>query len=412
MVSNNRYKATLTLAGAAAGFLVTYPWQTTFWGGLLNSGFGAAMVGGLADWYAVTALFRAPLAIPYRTAIIPKNRERIFSAIVLMVEEEIITAANIKETLQHVGIAKLALGYANRAETRQQLYALAAELGKAGTQAAASGRLAEALKLLLEEHQEKVKLAPLAGQALEWSMAKGYTDKLLDLVLTEIKRLADQPYLTELLAVTYSRALAAYAARQNQRKLAGWLLENLLKLDPMTVAGLMQDKILQLLEDLQQESHPLRLRMLGWLADCAQELQADTVLAAKAEAVLRPWLVKLVEQLSALPAAQPELVGSSVKWVVKQIVRLAEELADNAERQAGFDEYLVDALARWVGENHGQIGQLVQSYLDSFSNDQLVAYIEDKVMDDLQMIRINGSVVGGLAGMALFLVSYAAGVRL
>ena len=413
MIVNNAYKAGLTLIGAAAGFALSYPLQYSFWGGLIHSGFGAAMVGGLADWYAVTALFRKPLSIPYRTAIIPKNRDRIFKAIVTMVEEEIVTAANIKETLENAGIARLVLSYVNKTESRQQLYSLAGGVAREAVYAMDATKLSGALELLLQEHQDKVRLAPLSGQALEWSLAKGFADKVIELAIAEVKHMAGQPYLTELIASIYTQALNAYAVRKNQRKLVGWLIENLLNLDPMTVAALIQDKLVGLLEELESGRElPLRLRLRAWLAEFASGLQQDSVLAAKAEAVLRPLLVKLAEHVADLPASQPELTVGWVTWLVKQLAKLADEAVADEQKMAWFDRYVAVLLARWVSQNHGQIGQIVNTYLESFSNDELVVYIEDKVLDDLQMIRINGSVVGGLVGMLLFLISYAVGVKL
>ena len=413
MTVNNAYKAGLTLAGAAAGFALSYPMQYTFWGGLIHSGFGAAMVGGIADWYAVTALFRKPLSIPYRTAIIPKNRDRIFKAIVTMVEEEIVTAANIKETLEQAGIARLVLSYVNRPDSRQRLFSLAGNVAREAVYALDASKLSAALELLLQEHQDKVSLAPLTGQALEWSLDTGFADKIIELAIGEMKRLADDPYLTELIADIYTQALNVYAASNNQRRLAGWLLENLLDLDSRAVAALIQIKLVSLLEQLETgREQPLRLRLQGWLAEFASELQQDSQLAARAEAVLRPLLVKLAEHVANLPVSQPELTVGGVTWAVKQLARLAAEAAADEQKTAWLDRYVAVVLARWVSQNHGQIGQIVNGYLAGFSNDELVTYIEDKVLDDLQMIRINGSVVGGLAGMLLFLISYAVGVRL
>lgn len=181
----------------------------------------------------------------------------------------------------------------------------------------------------------------------------------------------------------------------------------------MTVAALIQDKLVSLLEELESGRElPLRQCLRAWLAEFASGLQQDSVLAAKAEAVLRPLLVKLAEHVAALPASQPELTVGWVTWVVKQLAKLADDAAADEQKMAWVDRYLAVLLARWVSQNHGQIGQIVNTYLESFSNDELVVYIEDKVLEDLQMIRINGSVVGGLVGMLLFLISYAVGVKL
>lgn len=412
MTVKNVYKAGITLAGAAIGFVVSYPVQYSFWGGLLHSGFGAAMVGGLADWYAVTALFRKPLSIPYRTAIIPRNRERIFKAIVTMVEEEIVTATTIKETLEQAGIARVVLSYVNKPEAKEQLYSLAADVAKEAVYKIEAATLSAAFEQLLTEHQDKIRLAPLTGQALEWSLNNGFADRIITLALGELRRLAGEPYLTELIAEIYTQALNAYAAQKQQRRLVGWLLENLLNLDSRAVAGLIQAKLVSMLAELtDDQQQPVRQQLKNWLTEIAADMQRDSELAAQAETVLRPLLVKLVEYVTALPATQPEITVGGVTWAVKQLTKLAQEFAGDREKAAWLDRYLAVFLARWVSQNHGQIGRIVHDYLESFSNDELVAYIEDKVLEDLQMIRINGSLVGGLVGMLLFLISYVAGVR-
>ncbi|XER15566.1 hypothetical protein SATMO3_58610 [Sporomusa aerivorans] len=395
---------------AAAGFCLSYPWHYNFWGGLINSGFGAAMIGGLADWYAVTALFRKPLNISYRTAIIPRNRERIFQAIVKMVEEEIVTAATIKETLAEAGLARMLLNHAAQPDARQRLYVLAEGVMRDAMCGLGPDRVAAALDLLLKEHRDKVRIAPLAGQALEWSVAHGFIDKLVDGILDEIKYLVKEPYMEKLISDIYESALKAYAAKQNQRKLVGWLLESLLNLDPVTVAGIIQEKIVIFLTEIQESDHPVRLRLLDLVSEGAASLQGDTALAEKAESEFKPLMAKLVESLAELPADHPEFVAGGAKWTVKQAVRFVGEVTEDAARRERLDTYLAAWLADWVNKNQGEIGQIVTTYLEGFSNEELVAYIEGKVMNDLQMIRINGSIVGGLVGMVLFVLAQAAGV--
>ncbi|WP_425059244.1 DUF445 domain-containing protein [Sporomusa carbonis] len=376
----------------------------------MTSGFGAAMVGGLADWYAVTALFRKPLHIPYRTAIIPKNRKRIFAAIITMVEEELLTADNIRETLSQAGLGSLVLRYAGRPDSRQQLYTLVGGLVREAVQAIDTDQLAKTLELLLSEHQDKVKIAPLAGQAIDWGLKEGFVDRLVDFVIPELKRMAREKYMTGFIANIYSSALNAYASRQNQRKLMGWIMENLLKLDPVTVAVIIQEKIAEFLEELYHPDHRLRRRLADWLAKLAEDIRNDAGVSQKVETQLRPVLVKLAAQMAKLPAANPEMAAGWLKWTVRQAEKLADEFTADPGRQAKVDELLANSLANWVSQNHGEIGRLVARHLESFSNEELVEYIESRVMNDLQMIRINGSVVGGITGMALFLITYMLGV--
>lgn len=410
MKADNRHIATATLVGAAAGFFLSYPYQHTFWGGLSTSAFSAALVGGLADWYAVTALFRKPLQIPYRTAIIPKNRERILKAIITMVEEELLTVNNIKETLGQVGLAKLIMHYAGQAEARQQLHSLVSDLVLMAGGAIDAGKAADRLDLLLQENADKIKFSPLAGQALEWSLASGFVEELIDFTIAEIKHMTGEKYMADIIATMYSGALRDYAARQNQRKLAGWILENLLSLNPATVAGLIQEQVAEFLEGMHSYDHPLRQRLRSWLVELAGNLQTDALFSQQAEQKLRPLAVKLAKRLGEQQAAEPEVAAGWSKWLIRQVIKLADELTDDESRQKKVDTLLIDYFVEWVEKNQGEIGGFIANWLAGFSDDELVDYIETRVMNDLQMIRINGSIVGGLVGIVLFLVITAVGV--
>ena len=93
--------ANYILAAAAIILLLAYPFQDFFWGGLLTHLAGAALIGGLADWYAVTALFRRPLGISFKTALIPNSKERIAEMARHMIESEILTVPNMYNVLKH-----------------------------------------------------------------------------------------------------------------------------------------------------------------------------------------------------------------------------------------------------------------------------------------------------------------------
>ena len=86
---------------AALLLLFSYPFRDLFWGGLIMHLSGAALIGGLADWYAVTALFRRPLGISFKTALIPSSKERIAETARHMIESEILTVPNMYQVLKH-----------------------------------------------------------------------------------------------------------------------------------------------------------------------------------------------------------------------------------------------------------------------------------------------------------------------
>src|SRR3954471_11649444 len=102
-----QHLATIFLAVMGIGFLATIPIQDSIWGGILQGGFEAGLVGGLADWFAVTALFRHPLGIPIpHTALLPKNRNRIIAGIISMLENDWLTKKSIRNKIDTINFSE------------------------------------------------------------------------------------------------------------------------------------------------------------------------------------------------------------------------------------------------------------------------------------------------------------------
>jgi uncharacterized membrane-anchored protein YjiN (DUF445 family) len=103
----SKYFAKISLVIMGAGFLISIPFTDTFIGRLLQGGFEAGLVGGLADWFAVTALFRHPLGIPIpHTALLPKNRNKMINALISMLENDWLTKESIQEKIKQFKITE------------------------------------------------------------------------------------------------------------------------------------------------------------------------------------------------------------------------------------------------------------------------------------------------------------------
>jgi uncharacterized membrane-anchored protein YjiN (DUF445 family) len=122
MEMETRYKAAVALGISITGFAASYPYAGTgFAGGLINSGFLAATIGGLADWFAVTAIFRKPLGIPWHTQILTRNRERIMNSIVDFASEDLLSTEHIMEIVREQNMARMLVDYLNVRGGRERL---------------------------------------------------------------------------------------------------------------------------------------------------------------------------------------------------------------------------------------------------------------------------------------------------
>jgi len=414
MTATNKHKATITLGVVSLGFAISYPFSQTFFGGVIASGCSAAMVGGLADWFAVAALFRRPLGIPFRTEIIPRNRERISQAIIDMVEQDLLTKDNIRDTLNRYDVAALLLDYLIHYGGKTHLKELAGKIGADILEKINPAKLGRFLAELIQAHAGKIPLAPLLAQALAWSVRNGYLDKLVDFVIHELGLFIEQPQVKALLADLLSEARKVYEKDMHRRRLAGQILEQL-GVTSAKLAGLLQRNIGTFLEELKNLEHPLRVLLrqradefterLASDPDTQQrfEAQKDRFIAGRVD--LANLLSDLVQAMLTAAAAES---GKALfhKWIGVQVDSLVKNFRHNDMQQQVLGELVRQGLIALVDTHHAQIGTIVRERISLLSTPALVEFIEGRVGNDLQMIRINGSVVGGLAGVLIFLLTY------
>lgn len=411
----NRHKANWALAAVTAGYFASYPFSGTFAGGLISSACGAAMVGGLADWFAVTALFRKPLGFSYRTALIPRNREKIFRIMADMVEKELLTTANIKETLKRYSLAELLLHYLQDQGGKQEVKSILAAAGTQFIQSVDADDLGRTLELLLHKEGAGIKLSPLLAAGIEWSLHWGYGDKLITFILDEAIRLANNEQTPRLLGDLVVEAQATYERGMARRKIFNKLVEQIMHITPLRFGIIIQRRLVELLEKLKDPEHPLRRKLQIWLLSLVESLKTDEQLQVKVEMwkkqqlaahwKLRDQCVALINQFYHTDADAP-IESRLERLINKRIDQWVEELDKNDQMQQQVDVQIKQQITMWLDNRNNQLGSLVMERLQQFTNDELVTFVEARAGDDLQMIRINGSVVGGLLGILIYVATY------
>ncbi|MBP1763702.1 MAG: hypothetical protein H6Q65_760 [Firmicutes bacterium] len=418
MKKNNKYKAAVTLGLVTAGYFVCYPFQSTFAGALLTGMFGAAMIGGLADWFAVSALFRRPLGISFRTAVIPRNRERIFASIIDMVQNQLLTTENIGRTLDRFDVADLLLRYWDEHGGRKDIQAILARIADDLLQDLDTERLAHVLDQLIRRGARQIEAAPLVAEALEWTIRNGYDKQLAKLILAELGNLVKKEQFRRILANLFVQARAVYERDLLRRRLANRLMEYLLDLSADRMAALAQDKIVVLLDDY-ESSRLVQERLHSWIQAVLHRLAADPAFRQRMEdwkneqvgkrLHLAEPIAGLIDRVKILGGDRLAEAGSWRLLLVQQSDQAMLRLTADEEQRAKISRFAKNAFLDFVVVHHEEIGVIVRERLEQFTDKALADFIENRVGNDLQMIRINGSVVGGLVGMILFLLSYLAG---
>lgn len=393
-------KANMALGATALGLAAAYPFQTQFWGGLLTSGCSAGLVGGLADWFAVTALFRKPLGIRpgriFRTEIIPRNRERIFYELAHMVQDELLSQEALNQKIARFDFANVLInvlegqGTVNLEPTLETL--LKPLLGSV------SLPVGDFLRTKNDGEIEQGKnefWSSILRQVYRRLKENGSVDNILEILNSELKLWIQSPEMHGVIRRWLEDAIADYVQENPSRKIVQMFLP-----DSSELAKKIQMQAVNYLSSGQAITDAFI-----WLDGFIQDSRFDEFIRKVLPAFLREGEKTLLPQIQA-EMNRPESVQKVADFLVKQLDKYQEELTINAERRETLNRKAKSFISEFVARQHQKIGQFVLEGLEKYSDEMLVELIEAKTGADLQMIRINGSVVGALAGMLFYLVNY------
>jgi uncharacterized membrane-anchored protein YjiN (DUF445 family) len=410
---------TLSLLGTSAGFAVMEALRHAglpFGPGLhiLQAGFEAGMVGGCADWFAVSALFRPipcrRFAIPH-TNLIVKERRTLTGGIVDMVQNQWLSPASLAQKLQGLRASQLLLEDLATPGARHQVAGAARDLlGRlAGTLNAPE--LAGFLDRALRDQLAGLDLAPAVGGWLQARVQGGDANALWDFLTGSLAASAEAGDFNQVIGQMLQRALESYQDRGALAWLKGKALE--LAFDVDDVSGSLAVAFARSLRQIQQDpAHPLRAKLDEQLLGFAQQLVRGDPDACAAftqfqqrlteHAELGPLLARILSRLQ-------ETLQTQLASADSDLAGLLDRLLDNLLTGLRGEPHTQDLLDAWVrrtlldlaARHHDQIGALVAGNLAKLSDDDLVAQVEGQVGNHLQFIRLNGALVGSLVGMAL-----------
>lgn len=400
-----RLFATALLLLMAALFLAARQLETQHAGwGFLRAFAEAAMVGGLADWFAVTALFRHPLGLPIpHTAIIPDNKDRIADSMAAFLKANFLTPPVVARRLRGLNAANAAGQYlANPRPGESRLGAGAASLIADVLESLDQEKLGGMAKAALRSRIERLALAPLLGNLLKAMIAEGRHMPLIEVL---IRRTAEALEANEDLVrrIIHDKANTIVRWTGLDGRLANGILDGLYKL---------------LAETVVIEDHPLRLKIEEGLESLAEALVNDPAMHARVEAMKRDvmanpafaaWLDGLWERGRAqlLGAVRSGGSGGGSDRIGASLAELGRALQHDARLQLLVNRFARRTLVGVANRYGGEIVRLVSETVRRWDARTVTDRIEGAVGRDLQFIRINGTLVGGLVGVAIHAVDVA-----
>ncbi len=391
------------LAAMAVVFIATHGLVAAHpaWG-YVNAFAEAAMVGGLADWFAVTALFRHPMGLPIpHTAIIPDNKDRIADTMAQFLQENFLTPAVVARRMAGMNIAKAAGEFLAASpergapDERSRITGGAAELLAEVLESLDPDRLGNQVRSGLAGQLSKLDIAPLAGRMLETTMADRRHQPLIDgFVRWAGLTLEDNE--ETIRDIIHQRVAGVLRWAGIDKTISSSVLDGLYKL---------------LAEVLIDPKHPLRGKIEEGLRKLGQDLQHDPETRAKVEEMKRDlianpavavWWTGVWERIRRsliTRARDPESgMGEEMRSMLGE---LGLALQKDMRLQHQINRFARRTMVGVSSRYGGQIVTLVSETVKRWDATTITNRIESAVGRDLQFIRINGTLVGGLVGTTL-----------
>ncbi len=392
----------------AALFLAARLWERSFpWLGWVQAFAEAAMVGALADWFAVVALFRHPFGLPIpHTAILPTRKAQLARALGLFVVDNFLSRQVVQGRLSRVDFVALAVGLLN-----QEASSLAGKLCRVLPRVLDLLNQQEVTNFIhvqLQRQMGALPLAPIAGKLLEMLTAGGKHEALLDEVLRQCERLLEEQQ--EAIKENVERELPL------PDDVLGISLKMLKAPLASYVAGKIVTKVLTLLHAAGRDhEHPVRQRFTARVQQLVTELKESPEYLAKGEALKADMLAN-----PALRSYAGSVWAEIRAWILSQTSHpeagfqgklevLLNEVSQSLARDPAFaqslNNWLRDALASLVETHRLSFGRTIEETVNAWDPREMSDKLELEVGADLQFIRINGTLIGGLVGVLIYAIS-------
>ena len=393
--------ATGLLVVMAAVFAIARSLEPSYpWLGYVKSFAEAAMVGGLADWFAVTALFRHPLGLPIpHTAIIPRNKDRIGEALASFIKENFLIPSVVARRMQRLDVAAAAGRFLQTpAREGNRIRAGASRLIADVFESLDDERLGGIVKGAISNRLRKMEVAPLLGHALASAINEDRHVPMLEAAIRWTARALDA---NEVLI------------RDMVRKKANWVLK-LAGLDAK-LADAIIDGLRKLTAEMSTDSaHPVRIKIEEALAQLANDLQTKPETRERVEAIKEQlldntsvslWLDALWQrgrEAIIKAARNPDAVlAGKLGEVMKS---MGGTLEKDRRIRAAINQFARRAVVGMAASYGGSIVKLVSETIRGWDARTVTNRLEAAVGRDLQYIRINGTLVGGLVGLILHVI--------
>jgi uncharacterized membrane-anchored protein YjiN (DUF445 family) len=393
-------RATLLLVAATVLFVVARAFEARYsWLGIVRATMEASMIGGLADWFAVTALFRHPLGIPIpHTAIVPAKKDRVGRTLGAFVQRNFLARDVVEARLRTLGVGRRLAEWLADPGNARAISRSAATAVSSAAQMLSDDDVQSMIDRGLAERVRAMHLAPVLGKVLGVMTEGGRHQEVVDEVIL----------------------VASHAVNENSDLIRQRIEQETPWWIPTAIDNKIFKRVLGAIQRLLGElsadrTHPLRGRFDAALHEFIDRLNSSPEFAARVDAWKEEFLDNEAarrfsaslwtegKEALARYAANPDARAPGVfEDALTAFGRRALEDPELLDKMNGF---VVDVAVFLVARYQDEVAELIESTVAGWDPELTSHRVELAIGRDLQFIRINGTVVGGLAGLVLYLIS-------
>lgn len=405
---------------AALGFYILIPDNIIAEGILFVT--EAALVGGVADWFAVTALFKRPLGFPFHTSILPNRRHEFIAASVNLVQNEFFSRKSIFKKLSNAHLLPNLLEYIKDSDVKREIVTLLFNEIKIFVSSADKEKIS---KLIANEIRKNlIDVEPnILIHEIGYHLKKSAKDKI---IFEKLINIAKEKISTEEMRQKIENILRDYAAEHTQSSssfsmLMAGLAQMLDLVNYTEASSLMQKYLIAFLDELSIDS-PLQRNVISEcrnvfsdvtstleFRDFVYQLQLDSINFLPICEIIQDALINADNNLQRADISkiknEKDLPTFIYKFLSEQLDRLINMLEkEESDLKVIAENFIFDLIARSALTARPIFANIAQSSLMNLTDEQLNSLVYNKAEDDFIWIRLNGSIVGSIVGLMIFLL--------
>lgn len=407
----SQHLATISLAVMGTGFVATIPFQHSLWGSILQGGFEAGLVGGLADWFAVTALFRHPLGIPIpHTALLPKNRKRITATIISMLENDWLTKESIRDKIAAIHFTEKLLALLEKEFYSDYVKKMSISIIKRVILHFDIKQITLLVEKELKSQLHSLDMQTYLPMAVDQFLSRKYDEKTLDFLLKEVDEWANKESTKNRLgrmavdAIENIKAdgfmqfaLKSFSNLINEEKL-GNIIQSLIQKGVNSYRDPLNQNRQTLLWNVETKLQKIKndeniiVELNNWRTQIVDEIQLEDK--------IYDFLSKIQQKASDF-VEEPRFFN---EYLLPFVTNSLKNLRQDLSKMSSIENWIRKQIIEFVDKNHSKLGKLVEENLDKLDNKTLIEMLETNIGKDLQWIRVNGAICGFLIGLVLVVI--------